>query len=57
MIYPSLNPYDVLFPVNDLIGHELEGDDCICGPTFVLEQTEEGDEWLLVHHRLDGEEP
>lgn len=45
---------DVLhvLPVNDLIEHEDEGDECVCGPdvTFV-----EGGK-VITHHSLDGRE-
>lgn len=42
-----------VWPVGDLCEHELEGDDCICGPT--LEPDGEGG-WFVIHHPLDGRE-
>lgn len=41
-----------VYPVNDLVEHELEGDDCVCGPT--TEFVEGGK--VVVHHSLDGRE-
>ena len=41
-----------VYPVNDLVEHELEGDDCACGPT--VEFVEGGE--VVVHHSLDGRE-
>lgn len=41
-----------VFPVNDLVEHETDGGDCVCGP-----RTEYVDgEWIIVHHALDGRE-
>lgn len=40
------------YPVADLIEHELEGDDCVCGPDIVF--SEGGHQ--VVHHSLDGRE-
>ena len=45
-----------VYPVNDLVSHETEGDGCVCGPTSELVQAEHGDEWILIHHSLDGRE-
>ena len=45
------------YPLNDLIAHELDGDDCPCGPT--TEPVPAGDGsigWVIVHHSLDGRE-
>lgn len=41
-----------VLPVNDLIEHEDEGDDCVCGPSF--EFVEGG--LVITHHSLDGRE-
>jgi hypothetical protein len=41
-----------VIPTDDLIEHETDGDDCVCGPT--IEMTEGG--WLVTHHSLDGRE-
>lgn len=43
-------------PVGDLIEHDSEGEDCVCGPTVELVETLSGDGWLFVHHSLDGRE-
>lgn len=44
-------------PVDDLIDHETEGDDCPCGPETVPVPREDGSMgWTLVHHSLDGRE-
>lgn len=52
------NPDNVhVYPVNDLIAHELEGEGCACGPT--TEPVPRGDGsmgWLITHHSLDGRE-
>jgi hypothetical protein len=40
-------------PVDDVIEHDFSAD-CICGPR--LEQTDEGDGVVVVHHSLDGRE-
>ena len=41
-----------VIPIGDLIVHDAEGDDCVCGP---------GSEFVdggvvIVHHSLDGRE-
>jgi len=41
-----------IYPAGDLIEHELEGDDCPCGPR--VEFVEGGQ--VVVHHSLDGRE-
>lgn len=41
-----------VYPVNDLVEHELEGDDCVCGPT--VEFVDGGS--VVVHHSLDNRE-
>ncbi len=53
---PSAHHVHVL-PVNDLIEHDSEGGDCVCGPT--VEAVFRGDGtngWLTTHHSLDGRE-
>ena len=45
-----------VFPVADLIDHDTESDDCICGPHPELVPTQDGDAWILIHHSLDGRE-
>lgn len=44
-------------PVNDLIEHDSDGGDCICGPTVVPIEREDGSiAWQMIHHSLDGRE-
>jgi hypothetical protein len=46
-----------VLPVNDLIDHEEEGHDCVCGVNSEPVQCEDGSfGWLIVHHSLDGRE-
>lgn len=40
-----------VYPVADLIEHELTADACVCGP-----RVEFPGEMLVVHHSLDGRE-
>jgi hypothetical protein len=45
------------YPSNDLIEHEVEGDDCPCGPTVEPVPREDGSfGWHILHHSLDGRE-
>jgi len=45
------------YPVNDLIDHELAGDDCVCGPLVEPVMRSDGSNgWLITHHSLDGRE-
>ena len=41
-------------PLRDLIEHEW--DECVCVPTPQLVETDHGDEWMFIHHSLDGRE-
>lgn len=46
-----------VFPVNDLVEHDTETDDCVCVP--VVEPVERVDGsygWVAKHHSLDGRE-
>jgi hypothetical protein len=45
-----------VYPVDDLIEHECEGADCLCGPDTEYVEGEGGDGWLITHHSLDGRE-
>lgn len=46
-----------VYPLNDLIEHETEGSDCVCGPTIEPVEREDGSfGWLISHHSLDGRE-
>ena len=50
------DPFHV-FPVNDLVEHDTESDDCACGPeTRPVERSDGGIEWLIIHNSLDGRE-
>lgn len=45
------------YPVNDLIDHDTDSDDCACGPLIEPVPAEDGSMgWLIVHHALDGRE-
>lgn len=49
-------PIHVL-PINDLIEHEDEGEDCVCGPDLEPVERDDGSiAWMVVHHSLDGRE-
>lgn len=44
-----------VWPLADAIEHEVDSDECVCGPTSELVRNEDGpDGWLLTHHALDG---
>lgn len=46
-----------VLPVNDLIEHDGEGQDCPCGPDVEAVFAEDGSNgWLITHHSLDGRE-
>lgn len=50
---------DVLhvFPINDLIEHELSEDACVCGPSLeIIPREERTDAHIYTHHSLDGRE-
>jgi hypothetical protein len=42
-------------PVSDDVMHNPD-EDCVCGPALERVDTDHGDEWLFVHHSLDGRE-
>lgn len=45
------------YPTNDLIEHDTDGDDCICGPAMEpVERADGSYGWVIVHHSLDGRE-
>lgn len=45
------------YPVGDLIDHDTEGGECVCGPTTVAVERDDGSMgWLVQHHSLDGRE-
>lgn len=45
-------------PINDLIGHDTDGDgDCVCGPDVIPVERDDGSYgWVHEHHSLDGRE-
>lgn len=46
-----------VYPDSDLIDHDTEGGDCICGPrTDAIPDGDGGYGWVIVHHSLDGRE-
>lgn len=46
-----------VWPDDDLIDHDLDGDDCVCGPrTEPVERDDGSVGWVIVHHSLDGRE-
>jgi hypothetical protein len=49
-------PWHVV-PIDDLIEHEGEGLDCVCGPELQLVTADDGTvRHLVVHNSLDGRE-
>lgn len=45
------------FPLNDLIEHDTNGDDCVCGPEIIPVPCEDGSMgWQVIHHSLDARE-
>lgn len=45
------------YPVDDLIDHDTDGDDCPCGPESIPVPREDGSMgWVISHHSLDGRE-
>ena len=46
-----------VYPHRDLIEHDTDSDQCICGPTTEAVFRHDGSNgWLVVHHSLDGRE-
>lgn len=46
-----------VLPINDLIEHDDDGDQCPCGPTVEAVFRDDGSNgWMVVHHSLDGRE-
>lgn len=45
------------YPVADLIEHDTETDDCLCGPNIEPVPRDDGSYgWHIIHHSLDGRE-
>ncbi len=46
-----------VYPTGDLVEHDTDGGDCICGPTTEPVMRNDGSNgWVVVHHSLDGRE-
>lgn len=46
-----------VYPEADLIDHDTDGGDCLCGPRTEPVAREDGSfGWVVVHHSLDGRE-
>lgn len=46
-----------VFPLDDLVEHDTDSDDCVCGPTVEAVQRGDGTTgWITIHHSLDGRE-
>ena len=46
-----------VYPIDDMIDHDTDGGDCLCGPTTEPVPRDDGSMgWLVVHHSLDGRE-
>lgn len=46
-----------VYPVGDLIMHDIDGGDCVCVPRSEPVKRPDGSMgWLAVHHSLDGRE-
>lgn len=46
-----------VYPVDDLVDHDTDTEDCICGPTTKPVERDDGSYgWLIVHEALDGRE-
>lgn len=46
-----------VYPTHDLVDHDTNGGDCICGPTTEAVKRDDGSYgWLVKHHSLDGRE-
>jgi hypothetical protein len=49
-----------VYPVNDVVEHDVDGGACICGPDFEYSDPRDGITYdngpLVLHHSLDGRE-
>lgn len=53
---PTEGPLHV-WPESDIVEHDLDSDDCVCGPTSEPIKREDGSvAWIITHHSLDGRE-
>lgn len=54
---PHIASYGVVYPVHDLVNHEVFAEGCVCGPTLKEMTTPKGNHIeVLFHHSLDGRE-
>lgn len=45
------------YPLNDLVEHETESENCVCGPAVLPIKHDDGSSgWIILHHSLDGRE-
>ena len=46
-----------VWPDDDVIEHDVDSDDCICGPELEPIERDDGSfGWVIHHHSLDGRE-
>ena len=46
-----------VWPEDDLVDHDVEGDECVCGVTSEpVERVDGSFGWVTVHHALDSRE-
>lgn len=46
-----------VYPVNDVVEHDTDTDECPCGPTLEAVSNDDGSYgWVLTHHSMDGRE-
>lgn len=46
-----------VYPTYDLVEHDTDGEDCICGPaTEAVPDGRGGYGWIILHNSLDGRE-
>ena len=46
-----------VYPIGDLIEHDTDSEDCICGPQVEAVPRKDGTlGWVYTHHSLDGRE-
>lgn len=44
-----------VLPLDDLVSHEADSDECVCGPTSEpVERADGSIGWMLTHQALDG---
>jgi hypothetical protein len=54
---PHISPYGIIYPLHDLIKHDVFSEECVCGPTIKEVTTPKGNHLqLMYHHSLDGRE-